>query len=82
VIVEIQTFRVVDEAAFLEADRAVQTGFYYQQPGLLRRTTARGSDGAGVVITLWTLASADEVPAGPDLAGVTEVSTTRYETLD
>lgn len=42
-----------EEAAFLAADRRVQTEFAYQQPGLLRRTTARGRDGAWIVIDLW-----------------------------
>jgi hypothetical protein len=31
----------------------VQEDFAYQQPGLLRRTTARSSDGQWVVIDLW-----------------------------
>ena len=42
-----------DEAAFLAADRDLQTGFAYQQPGLTRRTTARGAEGEWVVIELW-----------------------------
>ena len=50
------TFRLAegaDEAAFLDADRAVQTEFAYQQPGLLRRTTAKATDGSWVVIDIW-----------------------------
>ena len=42
-----------EEAAFLEADRRVQTEFAYRQRGLLRRTTARSDDGDWVVIDLW-----------------------------
>jgi hypothetical protein len=42
-----------DEAEFLAADRRLQEDFAYQQPGLLRRTTARGEDGSWVVIDLW-----------------------------
>ena len=42
-----------DEAAFLAADKRVQEEFAYQQPGLLRRTTARGQDGRWIVIDLW-----------------------------
>ncbi len=42
-----------DQAAFLAADRALQTDFAYHQPGLLRRTTARAADGSWVVIDLW-----------------------------
>jgi len=42
------------EAGFLAADRALQEEFAYHQPGLLRRTTARGDDGAWIVIDLWS----------------------------
>ena len=55
-MIEILTFRLaagVDEAAFLAADKRVQTEFAYQQPGMLRRTTARHGDGEWVVIDLW-----------------------------
>jgi heme-degrading monooxygenase HmoA len=41
-----------DTAAFLDADRRVQTELVPNQPGFLRRTTARGADG-WLVITLW-----------------------------
>ena len=40
----------------LEADRRVQTDFAYHQPGLLRRTTAWGPDGAWLVLDLWQTA--------------------------
>ncbi len=46
-----------EEAAFLAADRRVQEGFAYSQPGLLRRTTARGQGGSWVVIDLWRSAA-------------------------
>ncbi len=55
-MIEILRFRLgpdVDEAVFLAADRRVQEEFAYQQPGLLRRTTARGRDGSWIVIDLW-----------------------------
>ena len=58
-VIETMTFRLVDgadEGAFLAIDKRLQTEFAYQQPGLLRRTTARGvGDRAGewVVIDLW-----------------------------
>lgn len=62
-MIEIMTFRLdpaAGQAAFLEADRRVQTEFAYHQPGLLRRTTARGDDGEWVVIDLWrSVADAD-----------------------
>ena len=50
-----------DEAAFAEADRRLQQEFAYHQPGLLRRTTARGADGSWIVIDLWR--SADDADA-------------------
>lgn len=59
-VIEIMRFRLRpgdDEAAFLDADRQVQEQFAYQQPGLLRRTTARGADGSWIVIDLWRSAA-------------------------
>ena len=53
------TFRLADGAdvaAFLSADKRLQSDFAYQQPGLVRRTTARGEgDRAGewIVVDLW-----------------------------
>ncbi len=55
-IIEILRFRLApgaDEAAFLSADKRLQTEFAYQQAGIVRRTTARGDDGEWVVIDLW-----------------------------
>lgn len=46
------------EAEFLAADKALQEEFAYQQPGLLRRTTARGEDGSWIVVDLWASADA------------------------
>ncbi len=42
-----------DETAFLAADKALQSDFAYQQPGLLRRTTAKGKGGDWLVVDLW-----------------------------
>jgi hypothetical protein len=56
VVVEIMTFRLragASEANFLEADGRVQTEFAYQQPGMVRRTTARGEEGDWVVVDFW-----------------------------
>ena len=63
------TFRLVDgadEAAFMAVDKRLQSDFAYQQPGLVRRTTARGSgDHAGewIVIDLWRSAEDADVCA-------------------
>jgi hypothetical protein len=55
-VIELMQFRLLPEASvdeFLTADHRLQTEFAYQQPGLLRRTTARGNDGEWVVIDHW-----------------------------
>ncbi len=55
-MIELLTFRLVegaDEPAFVEADGRVQTHVAYQQPGLARRTLARGEDGRWLVLTIW-----------------------------
>ena len=59
-MIEVTAFRLAegaDEAAFLAADKKLQTEFAYQQPGLLRRTTARGKDRGFVVIDVWRSAA-------------------------
>jgi hypothetical protein len=95
-MIEIMTFRLApgaDEEAFLASDRQVQSDFAYHQPGLLRRTTARGGDGDWVVIDLWQSdAAADAADALWAHDPVTSafmsfvdpatVSTARYATLD
>lgn len=55
-MIEILAFNLVDgtdEEAFILADKRVQAEFAYQQPGLLRRTTARSAGGGWIVIDLW-----------------------------
>jgi len=95
-MIEIMTFKLVpgtDETRFEAADRKVQTQFAYQQPGLVRRTAARGADGGWVVITLWrSEQDADAAGAGwaddPLVVGFmalvdgSTVRTDRYATLD
>jgi len=90
------TFRLkpaADQAAFLEADRRVQTEFAYHQPGLARRTTARSDDAAWVVIDIWRSAADADACAqrwddDPVVAGFmalideTSVTTQRFMTLD
>ena len=41
------------ENDFLAADQRLQTEFAYQQPGLLRRTTARSNNGEWLIIDHW-----------------------------
>jgi len=95
-MIEIMRFRLGpgrDEAAFLAADRKVQEEFAYQQPGLLRRTTARGPEGCWIVIDLWrSAADADACDARWEKDPVTRgfmalldrssVTTERYQPLD
>jgi hypothetical protein len=95
-VIEIMRFRLLpgaDEAAFLAADRRLQQEFAYQQPGLLRRTTARGDDGRWIVIDLWrSAADADACDARWDHDEVAQafmallergsVTTERYMPLD
>lgn len=55
-VIETMTFRLrpgADESQFRAVDQRVQTDFAYQQPGLLRRTTARGPHGDWLVVDLW-----------------------------
>ena len=69
-VIETMTFRLTagaDEAAFLAADYRVQTEFIPNLPGFVRRTTARGSEGDWLVVTLWrTEADADGAAALED----------------
>jgi hypothetical protein len=95
-IIEILRFRLaagVEESVFHAADQRVQTEFAYQQPGLLRRTTARGRDGSWTVIDVWNgEADADRANDGWGRDAVTEaythlidpasLTTERFETLD
>jgi hypothetical protein len=95
-VIEIMRFRLppgADEAAFLAADRRVQQDFACQQPGLFRRTTARGEDGGWIVIDVWrSAADADACDARWEHDEVTQafmslldrpsVSVERYQELD
>ena len=95
-MIEITTFRLAPDAdgeAFKAADRRVQTRFAYRQAGLLRRTTATGSDGDWVVISLWSdeadaVAARrrwdDDGDAGDFLSFVdrTTIQNQRFDTLD
>ena len=55
-MIEILNFRLLpgtDEEAFLDIDHRLQVEFAYQQPGLMRRTTAKSEDGQWIVVDLW-----------------------------
>jgi hypothetical protein len=94
-LIEITTFRLrdgVDEETFLAADDAARTEFLYQQPGLLRATTARGDEGWAILV-LWesgshadaATAAADGDPASSRLATCLDADSlrrVRYTTLD
>jgi len=82
-----------DERDFLAADARLQSDFAYRQPGLVRRTTARGQDGGWVVIDLWrSPAEADAcaarwesdpaVQAFMEFVDSQSVETSRYDELD
>jgi hypothetical protein len=95
-VIEITTFRLgqgVGDEAFLKADERVRTGFLYQQPGLVRATTARSTGGEWLVVVLWdsdgdavaaaSLAETD--PANTELMALIDRSTLereRYNTFD
>ena len=94
-IVEITTFRLaegVTDDAFLALDRRIQTELVPNQPGFLRRTTARhGED--WLVVTLWASdaaaaafqRAAQGTSLQAELDAAVEAGTfhlTRYETLD
>jgi hypothetical protein len=59
-VIEIMRFRLeagADERQFQAADARLQADFAYQQPGLLRRTTARSDGGEWIVIDIWRSAA-------------------------
>jgi heme-degrading monooxygenase HmoA len=94
-IVEITTFRLtagVTDDLFLALDRRVQTELVPNQPGFMRRTTARHGDD-WLVVTLWSTDEAaassqralEENPLQAEFAGAIEYGSfhqTRYSTLD
>jgi hypothetical protein len=95
-LIETVTFRLAadtDESAFLDADRRVQTEFLPNQPGFLRRTTARGHNGEWLVVVLWNsdndadacMSRSDGDPVTTAFIALLDGSTLRtdrYETLD
>jgi len=95
-VIETMTFTLRpggDVDAFLAADRRLQVEFAYQQPGLVRRTTAEDGDGGWIVIDLWeSVADVDAMGTRWDsdpvaaafmaFVDAASVQVHRYETLD
>ena len=94
-IVEVTTFKLrtgVSDDAFLALDKRLQTELVPNQPGFLRRTTARRG-GNWVVVTLWR-SEADAATFGSATAGhelwrtfgehiePDSLESSRYDTLD
>lgn len=94
-IVQTSTFRLaagVTDEAFLALDRRVQRELIPNQPGFMRRTTARRGD-QWMVVTLW---ASEEAAAAFDAVAATDpiqtefdaalqadsVQTARFDTLD
>ena len=94
-IVEITTFRLADgitDESFLALDRRIQTELVPNQPGFLRRTTARHGE-EWAVVTLWASdadaaayqRNAEAHPLQAEFERDVEAGTfhlTRYTTLD
>jgi heme-degrading monooxygenase HmoA len=94
-VVEVSTFRLAagtNDEVFLALDRRVQTEVVPNQPGFMRRTTARRGD-TWLVVTLWATEEAaaafDGVANGDPVQmefdghlEVGSVSTHRFDTLD
>lgn len=83
----------ITEDEFLAANERMQTEFVYQQPGFVRRTTARGKGGEWLVIGVWStqedaatagqLANRDPVSqAANAMVDPSTVTVKRFETLD
>jgi heme-degrading monooxygenase HmoA len=94
-IVEVTTFRLaegVTDETFLSLDRRVQTELVPNQPGFMRRTTARHGDD-WLVVTLWSTEAAaaafdratEDHPLQTEFVRAMEAGSfhlTRYVTLD
>ena len=94
-VVEVTLFRLaedLDEPTFLAIDKRVQTELVPNQPGFLRRTTAR-REAEWVVVTLWATEEAaaafEDVAEGDpvwaefiDAVAPESFSSDRFDTLD
>jgi len=80
-VLEVCTFvPSADDDAMRAADAQMQTDFAYQQPGLLRRTTARDDAGRWCVVTLW--ASHDDATAAESAARTDAVARAFWSLVD
>jgi hypothetical protein len=79
-VLEVCTFTTGDEQALRAADARMQTDFAYQQPGLRRRTTARGEAGRWCVVSLW--ASVDDAIRAEQAAAGDEVASAFWDLTD
>ncbi len=82
-LIEIMTFRlqpdVVDEV-FIAADAVVQAEFSYQQPGIVRRTIARATDGTWLISTIW--ASDDDAQAAHEAFAASDLGSDFLALID
>ncbi|HKN40979.1 MAG TPA: hypothetical protein VJ456_17920 [Acidimicrobiia bacterium] len=89
-VVDITTFRLragVDDGTFLRTDERVRTAVLYQQPGIVRATTARGAGGDWLILVLWASDADADAASGAldDVVALAEPSTVdrrRYTTFD
>ena len=80
-VLEVCTFTARgDEQALRAADATLQTDFAYRQPGMLRRTTARGEAGRWCVVTLW--GTTDDAARAEQAAESDAVATAFWSLVD
>ena len=80
-VMEVCTFTAQeDDDAVRAADARFQTDFAHGQPGLLRRTTARGQDHRWCVVTLW--ATGEDADRAQAAAGGDEAASAFWRLVD
>ena len=80
-VLEICTFvATADDDALRAADARMQTDFAYRQPGLMRRTTARGDGGRWCIVTLW--ASIEDAERAERAAADDDVASAFWSSVD
>ncbi len=87
------TFRLapgIDEQAFRAVDERVQVEVAYHQPGFLRRSLGRHTDGRWLVLTVWATsddaatgrAALDASPLGAEFLALLEPGSVVVERFD